>query len=363
MTMVVRDEADILPANLEYHLAQGIDVILVTDHGSIDSTPEILAEYRRTGPVYFNRDEAPAHDQVSRVDRLLRIAERGHGAEWVIHCDADEFWLPAVGSLRDVFAAVPDHFGYLVVERNNFPPLAEDGRPFHQRMTFRERRTLNIRGEELEPKVAQRPGAGSGVTAGNHDLKDPQMERAPDIGAVAVGHFPMRTYEQFERKVINAGTGYELLEDRDEGVGADQFKLLRMQRSGGLPDYFEAMVLDEQRIQERLEAGELVGDDRVRELLSSDGEQLDESGPIQELLRRAWLAAAAADDARLAAEHRAHELDAGVARLQLEVEQARQSAAELTERMALIRASRTMRYTASARRAYYRLRPHGDRGS
>src|SRR5436309_13311371 len=108
MTMVVRDEEDVLAANLDYHLAQGVDVILVTDHGSTDRTPEILSEYQGTGRVHADRDEARAHDQVSRVNRLTEIAQQAHGADWVIHCDADEFWLPTVGSLRDVFAAVPD---------------------------------------------------------------------------------------------------------------------------------------------------------------------------------------------------------------------------------------------------------------
>jgi hypothetical protein len=31
--MVVRNEADILDVNLEYHFAQGVDFAIVTDHG------------------------------------------------------------------------------------------------------------------------------------------------------------------------------------------------------------------------------------------------------------------------------------------------------------------------------------------
>ena len=36
MTLVVRNEADIIEANIDYHLAQGVDFVLVTDHGSDD---------------------------------------------------------------------------------------------------------------------------------------------------------------------------------------------------------------------------------------------------------------------------------------------------------------------------------------
>ena len=34
MTLLVRNEVDVIRANLEYHLAQGVDFVIVTDHGS-----------------------------------------------------------------------------------------------------------------------------------------------------------------------------------------------------------------------------------------------------------------------------------------------------------------------------------------
>src|SRR5436309_4430438 len=117
LTLVVRDEEDILAANLDYHLAQGVDVILAVDHGSSDGTAEILERYGQTGRVQSVRDDDRLHDQPRRVNRLLRMAAEEHGADWVIHCDADEFWIPTVGSLRDVFAAVPDRSVYLALER------------------------------------------------------------------------------------------------------------------------------------------------------------------------------------------------------------------------------------------------------
>ena len=49
MTLLVRDEAEILALNLEHHLAQGIDFFIVTDNGSVDATPEILQTYADRG--------------------------------------------------------------------------------------------------------------------------------------------------------------------------------------------------------------------------------------------------------------------------------------------------------------------------
>jgi glycosyltransferase involved in cell wall biosynthesis len=37
--MLVRNEADIIRANLLHHLASGIDHVLVVDNGSTDGTP------------------------------------------------------------------------------------------------------------------------------------------------------------------------------------------------------------------------------------------------------------------------------------------------------------------------------------
>ena len=42
LTMVVRDEEDILDAQLTFHLNAGVDFILVTDHRSVDGTRDIL---------------------------------------------------------------------------------------------------------------------------------------------------------------------------------------------------------------------------------------------------------------------------------------------------------------------------------
>ncbi len=49
MTLLVRDEQDILPANIEYHLSQGVDFIIATDNLSCDATPAILKHYERRG--------------------------------------------------------------------------------------------------------------------------------------------------------------------------------------------------------------------------------------------------------------------------------------------------------------------------
>lgn len=347
LTLVVRDEEDVLPANLDYHLAQGVDVVLVVDHGSSDRTPEILGEYEQTGRVRAFRDEDRAHDQVTRVNRLLRLAAEEHHADWVIHGDADEFWMPLVGSLRDVFAAVPERYGYVVAHRTNFVPVDRNSGAFHDRMVLRERRSLNLRGDDLEPKVAQRPAAATSVAPGNHSLEQPVMDRAPDAGLVEVLHFPIRSFEQFERKVLNTGIGYELLRDRAPGIGIDQLELLNMQRQGKLHDYYRAQCADPSATQPGVDVRALLVDDRLQAFFAAQSPRLEESPSVQETLHLAWLAAG---DREVASNTRIAELEAQLAT-------AHESVAELVQTLETIRSSHIMRMSEPARRLYYRIRP------
>ena len=56
MTLLARNEADIIDAHVAFHLNAGVDLILAIDNGSEDATTEILESYARDGHVELTRD-------------------------------------------------------------------------------------------------------------------------------------------------------------------------------------------------------------------------------------------------------------------------------------------------------------------
>ena len=49
MTLLARDEADIVDAQIAFHLHAGVDFVVATDNRSEDGTTEILERYERAG--------------------------------------------------------------------------------------------------------------------------------------------------------------------------------------------------------------------------------------------------------------------------------------------------------------------------
>ena len=357
MTLLVRDEQELLAANLDYHLRQGVDFVLVSDHGSTDATPRILDEYVARGVARVLPVEGEALDQGGWVTRMARLAAVEHGADWVINNDADEFWWPAAGTLADMLALVPERYGQLVCPRHNFVPRPGSG-PFWERMAVREARSQNLVGRELEPNAAHRGHPDVVVDHGNHGVREASLRPAPRLSLIEVLHFPIRTWEQFEHKVARAGRGYRTLPALPPEVGRDQLTLAAMHERGELRAWFERATLDDERIEAGLARGELVVDRRLQRFLAGDDEPKT-GGPglvaVSGLAREAFAFAersegldeARADLGATQAELAARDDALADARRQLEA---------VSADLQTLRDSRLVRWTAPLRRLYYRAR-------
>jgi glycosyltransferase involved in cell wall biosynthesis len=71
MTLLVRNEEELVAANLDHHLAQGVDLVIVTDNGSTDATRALLAPHEKRGVAHVIDDPTEAHVQ-ARNSTLVR---------------------------------------------------------------------------------------------------------------------------------------------------------------------------------------------------------------------------------------------------------------------------------------------------
>jgi len=270
MTLLARDEADVIEAWLAFHLNAGADFIVATDNRSEDGTTEVLERYAREGLVHLLREPGEDLRQNEWVTRMARLAATDFGADWVINSDADEFWWPRGASLRDVLAAVPERYGTVGAFLRTFGP-PPDGRAgsFAERMTvrFSALAPINDPASLFKPirKVVHRAHPEIQVTRGNHALVDSPFAPLRGWYPIEVFHFPLRSHEQCERKATLQGTAFEKYVARPPtAYHANMFAALK---SGKIAEYYDALVLSEDELERGLAQGRLVEDRRLRDAL------------------------------------------------------------------------------------------------
>lgn len=254
MTMMVRDEADVIAAALEYHLAQGFDRILVTDNASVDGTREILEAYARTTPVTVYDDPEHKKQQAQVVTRMARLARVEYGADWVVNSDADEFVVsrtPGV-TTADVIRRWPKQIVSTTVPVVNLiGPVAKSGGGLRTRMLWRDERSdeqLRAAGVAAHPtpNTIHIGHPGVDVRQGNHFTSLLSRGEVPGGVGIEVLHVPWRSWEQFERKTVNAGRGYEANPGLSPSPNHHGMRDWRRWKAGRLlPFYLARMVTGE----------------------------------------------------------------------------------------------------------------------
>lgn len=199
LLLLVRDEVDIIRDNLEFHLTHGVDFIIVTDNHSRDGTRDILADYARRRNVVVLDEPSETYEQSKWVTRMVRLARNRFRARWVLPGDADEFWMPRDGNYRTDLARPANVFRAYWL---NMLPV--EGRPWTRFDRVGEFLAYNGRMSKL---LCATYGFHE-IYQGNHDVRlVPKIEA--DSVNVSVYHYPIRTYQQFETKVVNGGRAYQ----------------------------------------------------------------------------------------------------------------------------------------------------------
>jgi hypothetical protein len=299
MALKVRDEEDVIEWVLAYHRAQGVDFFIVTDNASSDRTPAILERWAAAGLLRVISE--PSRELRERghewVTRMARLAATEHGADWVVHGDADEFWWPLRGTIKEMLASVPPHYGVVLGPRVEFVARPDGPGTIFDRLTYREARSM------LRPKIAHRALADvivlhrgqHDVTAGT-DLEDawqrlrtpgrPVLRTVRPAGPgeveerlvwyprwpLRIFHLPMRSFEQYRRKVE------ALLGDPVSSGGGMRGRLRERYEAGRLDELYAELAEDDESVARGIADGRLVRDERLRDFIAGIGDPLA-SGP------------------------------------------------------------------------------------
>jgi hypothetical protein len=304
LTVLARDEADIIDAQVAFHLNAGVDFVIATDNNSRDGTTELLEGYERAGVLRLIKEPAEGLRQGEWVTRMARMAALDLGADWVINSDADEFWWPRGGTLKDVLGAVPPQYGVVQAFWRSFVPRPDDDRLFAERMTVRlsQHAPINDPSSFYRPvtKIAHRADPDVVVGRGNHDLVGSALRPLPTWHPIEVLHFPQRSRVQWAHKVDLQGEAFtKHIERAGTGYHLRSYSALQ---GGRIDDQYAAMVVDDDAVERGLEDRTLVEDIRLRDALRSlrrgDGYSLPEErdDPID------FTAPSAADEAAYAVE-------------------------------------------------------------
>lgn len=270
MTLLVRNEEDIIRENILFHHNMGVNKFIVTDNNSEDGTLDILEQFVKIGIVDLIHEPEDTYDQWRWVTRMAHKAMSEYQPDWLIHSDADEFWFPASGNLKTVLSTVPEEFLTLRVPRNDFIPRPEKGEHVLDRMIIKDLRSMNHIGKPLPPKMCHRPIPGVIVAQGNHKLKFPENLPFYETPQLEILHFPMRSYKQFEYKISLGGAALERNQKLSKSLQQGWRNLYEDYKSGKLPDYYFSKVLSDEAVADGFNEGRYCQDTRLKDFLTNN---------------------------------------------------------------------------------------------
>lgn len=272
LTLLARNEADVIDANLRFHLNAGVDFVVATDNDSDDGTRGVFESYAREGHLHLIREAAGDMRQGRWVTRMAQLAARELGADWVIHGDADEFYWPRGGNLKEVLASVPSSHGAVRTFVRTFL-LRRGEAPFAERMTVR----LSTPAPIHDPSSIFRPGAKiihrahphAVLGDGTHTLRGTPYVTLPAFHPIELLHFPFRTAAQTEAKFVRAWRAWTANPHRPPPhYYAKAYAAIR---EGRVQDFVASLTVDDELLRRGLEDGSLVVDTRLRDALRQLG--------------------------------------------------------------------------------------------
>jgi glycosyltransferase involved in cell wall biosynthesis len=296
--MTLRDEVEVVPVNLAYHRALGIDRFLIVDNGSTDGTVAVLEELAGRFPwISWTSDLGPFRQ--SEMVTALAVEAIGEGADWVVAIDADEFWT-ADRPLREVLDVTDA--GALACRVENF---VQSRRVIHDHpaslLSMRYRAEVKGSREEARdlveggtiafvemaypPKLFIRGSESLVIGVGNHTATGLAGE-AHETDELRVLHAPVRARDRFANRAEHGRRFAEVYSSR--GSGWHWRRLAAMRGESTLDAEWEASSYRRGALTVGGAAHPLTRDDRLRNaVLPFTSRAARWSAPISSRWRRA----------------------------------------------------------------------------
>lgn len=252
MTLVVKNEEDILEKNIRFHKAMGVDGFIVTTHNSSDKTNEILEKLQKEGLVFeIIYKNTQAHQHHIWVNDMVLLAKKKYKANWIINADADEFYYSQFLNLKlNIIEAVKNGLNTLIVDSTFLFPTDEADflRDSHYFVTkpFQkfEAQALNISnnkrfsifiGSQNCTKVIHNTKDFKSSTDGNHSVLMTQQKQFFDAN-IRLYHYHIRNYKGYEEKVKRWLDSAHYM---PKGQGLHMKRMINLYKEGKLKQNYE----------------------------------------------------------------------------------------------------------------------------
>ena len=278
MSLLVRDEADIVAENILYHAAQGVSYFVVTDNGSVDGTRATLERLKSRVNLHIIDEPNKTIDQDIWVTRMALWLTQHTDADWVINNDADEFWVTEEGTLidavsRDLQEAEKSDVGVLYCSRFNYLPVIEDLTSGSYRFYMNRVKVINdlgssrgankdnvlitLQGEKVMSRLDGLRSVGMGNHGAVHDACSVKSKN------ITIAHYPLRDYRQFESKVVNHGTSISNNSRFGPQINWHLRNWYECYKSGVLRAEYNKYVIDSDLLCSLLSDGVIIEDTRL----------------------------------------------------------------------------------------------------
>jgi len=261
MVMLVRNEQDILAQNIKFHLNLGVDFVYVINNNSTDGTQAILDGFEKQGVLKHRFEPGEDYAQNKWMSVAIREARDRFGADWVIPCDADEFWWPRCGDLksaiRSVFRSSPTAVASIKCKRFNMLPDNPEkiNKPFSPaHFTWRvftpypkpksDKDLLELDQPWIlyyvPHKVVVKTDQFHAISMGNHNSKSFDDGSSVSTEEICIYHYPIRSKQQFLSKIQNGAEGLSRIFHWE--------RWYRSLKDGKLSDEFSTQILSVENI-------------------------------------------------------------------------------------------------------------------